>query len=97
MRKAVAEKFPAITSLRPSGTRVTARNGKENNPPAGSMELVVMVPPATYTFGVRSKHTVAPASSSSHDKVPAPLTRQVLDTIRIGVVVCLFVCCWWRE
>ncbi|KAK3811563.1 MAG: P-loop containing nucleoside triphosphate hydrolase protein [Linnemannia gamsii] len=82
MRKAVAEKFPAITSLRPPGTRApaAARNGKENNPPTGatsSMELVVMEPPSTYTFGVRSKHTVAPASISSLNKVPASVTRQV--------------------
>jgi hypothetical protein len=78
MRKAVAEKFPAITSLRAPGAK--ARNGKENNPPrgtTGSMELVVMEPPLTYSFGIRSKHTVAPASSATFEKKPAPPARQV--------------------
>ncbi|OAQ27529.1 ATP-dependent DNA helicase [Linnemannia elongata AG-77] len=78
MRKAVAEKFPAITSLRASGAK--ARNGKENSPPGGttgSMEFVAMDPPLTYSFGIRSKHTVAPATTTSFEKTPAPLTRQV--------------------
>lgn len=96
MRKAVAEKFPAITSLRAPGAR--ARNGKENNPPGGttgSMEFVAMDPPLTYSFGIRSKHTVAPASIASFDKTPVPLTRQVykrpMELTLYGLFVCLLV------
>jgi hypothetical protein len=55
MRKAVAKKFPGITSLRAVGG-----NGKENQPTgtASSTELVAMEPPRIYEFGVCSSNAI---------------------------------------
>ncbi|KAI7828859.1 hypothetical protein BC939DRAFT_443129 [Gamsiella multidivaricata] len=61
MRKAVAEKFPGITSLR-GPTGIGRTTSKENHLPPGatvsSIEFVAMEPPQIYEFGICSTDAI---------------------------------------
>ncbi|KAI8600434.1 hypothetical protein EDD21DRAFT_134127 [Dissophora ornata] len=83
MRRAVAEKFPGITSLCPNSALHLGLGGKENRHPGGvtsNMELVAVEPPQSYEFGVHSSNSIyepsATSNASSATAVPL-LTRQV--------------------
>lgn len=81
MRRAVAKKFPGITSLRSFGGVFSGSGGKENSSAGaatGSTELVAMEPPQVYEFGARSNNAIyTPSTHIPSPPGPAALKRQV--------------------
>lgn len=86
MRKAVAKKFPQITSLSlPSksiGIGGQPFGGKENNQPksTSSMELVALPAPEKYEFGICSSDEIyKPSALTSTSTAMIPMGQRSFD------------------